>query len=90
MYVLSNYRYKVAGQETRISTLSLFRTGIQPAWEDKVNTLGGDFCIRIMELKNMELLNKLWEELVLDVITKQFPFSEDITGVRILDKSRTG
>jgi hypothetical protein len=43
-----------------------------------------------MDLKNAELLNKLWEELVLDVITKQFPFSEEITGVRILDKSRSG
>ena len=68
----------------------MFRTGVQPAWEDKVNALGGDFCIRIMELKNMELLLKLWEELVLDLITKQIPFSEEITGVRILDKSRSG
>lgn len=39
---------------------------------------------------DMVALNKLWEELVLDVVTLQFPHVEDITGVRILDKSRAG
>jgi hypothetical protein len=53
-----------------LSALSLFKTGIQPAWEDEVNGKGADFCIRMMEIKNTTLLNKIWEDLVLDIITK--------------------
>jgi hypothetical protein len=70
--------------------LSLFKTGIQPAWEDEVNGKGGDFCYKMMETNNMDTINKAWEDLILDIITKQFPFVEEITGARILDKSRAG
>ena len=44
----------------------------------------------MMDVKNTVLLNKIWEDLVLEIITKQFPFVEEITGARILDKSRAG
>jgi hypothetical protein len=38
----------------------------------------------------MKLVNELWEQVVMDLVTKQFPNIEDLTGVRIVDKSRAG
>jgi len=55
-----------------------------------VNGKGGDFCYKMMETNNMDTINKAWEDLILDIITKQFPFVEEITGARIIDKSRAG
>lgn len=43
-----------------------------------------------MDIKNSAALNKIWEDLVLELITKEFPFVSEITGARILDKSRAG
>ena len=38
----------------------------------------------------MDTLNGMWENLVLDLISKQVPFVEEVTGARIVDKSRQG
>lgn len=38
----------------------------------------------------MDMLNEFWESLALDLTTRTMPFVEDITGVRIVDKSRAG
>lgn len=61
-----------------------------PAWEDAANKQGGEFQIRIENLKNMDLLNQKWEELVLAVVSAEFPSSDKLTGIRIVDKSRAG
>ena len=35
-------------------------------------------------------INKIWEDIVFDVVTRQFPQMDLLCGVRILDKSIVG
>lgn len=68
----------------KISALSLFKTGIEPAWEDPVNKKGGDFSVKVHCTK--EEIKPLWEDLILEVISSNFPCSDQICGMRLLDK----
>ena len=75
----------------RISCLSLFRKGIIPSWEDAINSKGGEFQANLNSIdRDWDFVNQLWEQLVLDVVAKKFPHTDQIAGVRILDKSRGG
>lgn len=69
----------------------MFRKGIEPQWEDPQNAKGGEYKMRLF-LDNtnetfLDFLNRIWESLVQDLITHKFPYSEEILGVRIVDKS---
>ena len=46
--------------------------------------------MRVENLKDMDLLNKRWEELVLAVVSGEFPNTDKVTGIRIVDRSRAG
>lgn len=35
--------YQIGLEQKRISTLSVFQTGVEPRWEDPVNTKGSEF-----------------------------------------------
>ena len=71
--------------------MSMFRKGIVPSWEDEVNSKGGEYQAALnLQDKGFEFLNELWEMLVLDMISNKFPHAKDVTGVRIVDKSRGG
>ena len=78
--------YEINGKEQKVSSLSLFKTGIQPAWEDKMNKDGGEYAIKVpVEEENTY---KIWTELVLSLVTDIFPEHKRICGVRILDKGK--
>lgn len=47
------------------SDIHLFREGVKPVWEDPVNASGGKWIIRLKK----GLINRLWEHLVLALIT---------------------
>ncbi len=47
------------------SDIHLFHDGIKPVWEDSANASGGKWIIRLKK----GLVNRLWEHLVLAVIT---------------------
>eukprot|EP00347_Sterkiella_histriomuscorum_P023494 403334433 len=83
--------YDIKGDIKRISTLSMFRKGIEPQWEDKQNTKGGEYKMRLflnnIQEPTLEFLNKIWESLVQDLLAARFPHPELIVGVRIVDKS---
>ena len=71
--------------------MSMFRKGIEPKFEDPQNTKGGEYKMRLF-LNNiqepaLDFVNKIWESLVLDLLTARFPHPELIVGVRIVDKS---
>jgi hypothetical protein len=76
--------YIVNGAPKKISALSLFKTGIEPAWEDPVNAKGGEFSINITCAK--EDIKPVWDNLVLETISNDFPSSEKVCGLRLLDK----
>ena len=79
------------GSEKRIGTFSMFKKGIEPVWEDKVNAAGGEYQLRLsVENANLDLLNQFWETVIIDLATKRFPHSDQIAGVRIVDKSGAG
>lgn len=71
--------------------MSMFRKGIEPQWEDPQNAKGGEYKMRLylnnIQEPTLDFLNKVWESLVQDLITNRFPHSEEVVGVRIVDKS---
>ena len=69
----------------RVNSLSLFVTGIEPQWEDEVNSQGGEFRIDVES--RLPLLQEVWEKLVFSVITDNFMHSDMLSGIRLLDKS---
>ena len=78
-----NY-YEVKGVDEKISSLAMFKTGVIPAWEDPNNRLGGDFNLKVS--CNEDNTNKVWNSLVLDIVTDNFPHTERVCGIRVLDK----
>lgn len=65
----------------------MFLDNVIPAWEDEVNAQGGEFRIDF-KASSLELVQKFWETLIMDVVTSQFPEVDMLAGVRLLDKSR--
>ncbi|CAG9317723.1 unnamed protein product [Blepharisma stoltei] len=67
-----------------IEAIGVFESGIQPAWEDPSNAEGSDLTIR--RKFEFESLNHFWDRFVFAVIGETFPFSEEVTGCRIVEK----
>jgi len=83
----SDSRRKLVGQR-KVDSISLFREGVKPEWEDPQNCNGGELLFRSEKL---DLMNKLWYELVLVLVGEAIsPTSGIIMGARILDKSAKG
>ena len=78
--------YVVKGSEQKISAVSLFKTGIEPAWEDPVNHTGGEFSMKIK--CNKEDIRPIWEGIILEIISSNFPNSDQVCGIRMLDKAQ--
>eukprot|EP00657_Telonema_sp_P-1_P008985 TRINITY_DN3174_c0_g1_i1.p1 TRINITY_DN3174_c0_g1~~TRINITY_DN3174_c0_g1_i1.p1 ORF type:complete len:231 (-),score=48.79 TRINITY_DN3174_c0_g1_i1:304-996(-) len=75
---------KLVGRR-KVDSLSLFREGIKPEWEDPQNERGGEVLFRSDKL---ELVNSMWYELVLALVGQVIPTNDgEILGVRVLDKS---
>lgn len=84
--------YVVGTEKKRISTLSVFQSGIEPKWEDDINKNGSEFRFTLNLIPEKQsysgFLNQLWEDFVLDLISKRTPHTSDIAGIRIADKTR--
>lgn len=75
---------KLVGRR-KVDSLSLFREGVKPEWEDPRNSSGGEVLFRSDKL---ELVNSMWYELVLAVVGQVLPMDDgEILGVRVLDKA---
>jgi len=64
---------------------SIFRKGIEPAWEDENNINGGEVNLRTFEYKDQ--IDDLWEHTMVTVLGEDFEYSENITGIRVVDSS---
>jgi hypothetical protein len=64
----------------------LFQHKISPQWEDEINEQGGEFQINF-KCTSLDLVQQLWERLIFRVVTGEFPETDLIAGVRMLDKS---
>jgi len=79
------------GTEREISSISMFRSGIVPKWEDPKNINGGEVSIRKFNKKGcndvFECIDEYWNLLINSCICESISFSKDITGIRIVDSS---
>jgi len=85
-----NYYLFPDNSERDISSISIFRNGILPKWEDPNNINGGEIAIRKFIKKGyttQECLDEFWNTLVLHCISEQIVNSEFITGLRVVDSS---
>ena len=76
----------VDGEEKRINAFSLFEGEIEPKWEDVINKYGGEFRIDF-SVSKIETVQQVWETLVFQTITAEFAESDQLAGVRLVDKS---
>ena len=83
---------QVGEEPKRISCLSVFQSGIQPMWEDKVNATGSELKIQFSPPhgQGFKYLNELWENLMNDLVTGNIPHASEIAGLRFCDKSKFG
>ncbi len=83
--------YTIGTEQKRIGTLSVFRQGVEPKWEDPINFAGSEFRFTLTlpaEKSSWAFLNQLWEDFVVDLISRKMPHDDEIAGIRIVDKSR--
>lgn len=66
---------------------SLFRHGVHPEWEDPKNSTGAELTI---SSESLEQCDRWWEDALLATIGGCLPFSDQITGVRVIDKCKKG
>jgi hypothetical protein len=72
--------------DRKVSSFSIFKKGIKPEWEDEGNKRGGEwFCRKRMD---PAALDELWLHLVLGMIGETIDAGDEITGVRVVDKSK--
>ena len=89
-FYFSNYKEsterRIEGVPAPIEAVGVFLQGVSPAWEDPVNAKGSDFSFR----KGMDehVLKEIWKKLVFSLVGETFPESQEIVGVRIVDKSK--
>ncbi len=82
---------EVFSETTReISSISLFRKGIKPKWEDPKNINGGEFSIRKFSSKGrdpFQCLDDYWHLLSAFCLCEKSSNSSSINGIRIVDSS---
>jgi translation initiation factor 4E len=69
-----------------IEGVGLFREAVAPKWEDPIHAQGGHWQCR--STFQPGVLDAVWEELAMGVIGETSDVSADVTGIRIVDKSR--
>lgn len=68
-----------------IESMSVFKKGIKPEWEDVANRSGAEwFCRKSMEPGK---LDEFWLHMVLGMIGETMDPGDEITGARVVDKS---
>lgn len=76
------------GEERCIESFSLFKKDIEPSWEDDGNIRGGEWWFR--KAVQPAVLDKWWNNLVLGLVGCTIENGDDITGARVVDKSKAG
>ena len=72
--------------------MNIFQEGIKPMWEDEKNKGGKyfqmDYQIQKDQMDNFsELANFHWKKLALSTMGGTMPFSDNINGIRFVDKT---
>jgi hypothetical protein len=70
-----------------IEALSVFEQGVTPRWEDPANANGCDIKTK-QTCSDLTKIDEMWNNLVFAVIGETLPHSAEITGCRVVDKSK--
>jgi hypothetical protein len=82
---------RIVGTETSmrsIESICLFKDGVEPSWEDLSNVKGGEWWTR--KLVSNEVLDAWWTNTVMALVGCTLENGDDITGFRMVDKSKAG
>jgi hypothetical protein len=84
--IFNNGSFKPGIKGREISSVSIFKKGILPKWEDPQNMYGGEISKRRFNKKNpMEELEEDWYNLLMACVGETMDPS--VTGIRIVDSS---
>ena len=79
-------------EKYRITAMNIFKKGIKPEWEDENNKKGNILTLSYLIDKDLDTfltkINELWIKLILLLIGETIPFSDNINGIRFVDKTR--
>ena len=79
-------------EKYRITAMNIFEKGIKPEWEDEKNKKGQILTLEYIVDKNLEnflsQIDGLWIKLIFLLIGENLPHSNNINGVRFVDKTR--
>ena len=81
-------------EKYRISAINLFQKGIRPEWEDDRNKNGYTLMLEYIVKDNIEqfytLVTEKWVKLMCFLIGETIPYSNNINGIRFVDKTKFG
>jgi len=75
------------GESRSVEGFSVFRFGVQPEWEDPKNSTGAELQ---MSSEDVAECDKWWDYLLLAVLGGVLPCCDELTGLRVIDKSKKG
>ena len=79
-------------EKYRITAMNIFVKGIKPEWEDENNKKGQILTLEYIVDKNLETflsqIDGLWIKLIILLIGENIPYSNNINGVRFVDKTK--
>ena len=82
----SNQQPMVYPEQISVDAVSVFETGVIPAWEDPVNKTGCTVSVR--RQVQPEKIKEVWDRLVMSIIGESLPFSEQVVGCRVVSKQK--
>jgi len=71
----------------QINAINIFRNEIMPSYEDPANRNGGFYRIEIGDTPAEET-DKAWQDLILALIGETFKLSDQVNGIRVVDRSK--
>lgn len=77
---------RVQMEDRDVEAYGLFKVGVRPEWEDVLNRRGGHWESR--KAWTPEQLDNVWVHLAMAVVGEGLEEYRDITGMRLVDKSR--
>jgi len=74
------------GSQSVIDSLMIFREGVAPEWEHPANANGGHFQLALKPQVGSGIIDELWNNIVLGMISGSIQPADMLTGVRLVDK----
>ena len=75
-----------------ITAMNIFEKGIKPEWEDEKNKKGQILTLEYIVDKDLDKflskIDELWIKLIFLLIGENIPYSNNINGVRFVDKTK--